>query len=741
MELVGYADKLSVAPGERVRFMVNSEAPTYEAVVVRLVHADQAANGPGFKEEVVDTPAAGHYRGRRQSIHAGSYVWVADSPHLNLRSLTLQAWIYPTTPRQDDAQGLLAKWSVSDGVGYGLFIEKDGDLACWIGDEYGNSEKFCSGRPLRGSQWYFVACTYDADQRRACLYQEPLSHWPLDESSIVVERTIDIPGPGASAGPLLIAGGYCLAASTKGPIGALYNGKIDSPRIFSRALQASEIASLASDTSPKDVGGEALVAAWDFAIDISLATVTDTAPHELHGEAINMPSRAMTGHNWTGREVNVNNASEQYGAIHFHHDDLTDAGWDVDFELHVPERLRSGVYAARLTSGDNQEYIPFYVTPKRGTPSARVAFLAPTMTYVAYANDRRFLKHKHAGRPITLAPQDLYLVEHPELGLSLYDVHADGSGCCYSSRLRPILSMRPHHRDWWTGATRHFAADLYLVDWLEKKGYQHDILTDGDLHAEGTDLLAPYRVVITGTHPEYWTTPMMTALERYLESGGRLMYLGGNGFYWVASVDPHHPHIIEVRRGVAGTSSWKSAPGESYHSTTCEVGGLWRYRGRAPQKLVGVGFTAEGRAGAAGYCRQSGSFNERAAFIFEGIGADEVIGDFGLVMNGASGDEIDRMDYTLGTPPHTLLLASSTGHTGSYQLASEDIEGIVPDTGGTQNSNVRSDMTFFETPHGGAVFSVGSINWCSSLSHNNYDNNVSRITENVLKRFLIMTTV
>jgi len=43
---------------------------------------------------------------------------------------------------------------------------------------------------------------------------------------------------------------------------------------------------------------------------------------------------------------------------------------------------------------------------------------------------------------------------------------------------------------------------------------------------------------------------------------------------------------------------------------------------------------------------------------------------------------------------------------------------------------------FFETPGGGAVFAVGSISWAGSLPANGYDNNVSRITENVLRRFL-----
>jgi N,N-dimethylformamidase len=45
-------------------------------------------------------------------------------------------------------------------------------------------------------------------------------------------------------------------------------------------------------------------------------------------------------------------------------------------------------------------------------------------------------------------------------------------------------------------------------------------------------------------------------------------------------------------------------------------------------------------------------------------------------------------------------------------------------------------MVLFEHANGGAVFSVGSISWTGSLSANGYDNDVSRITEKVLRRFL-----
>ena len=56
--------------------------------------------------------------------------------------------------------------------------------------------------------------------------------------------------------------------------------------------------------------------------------------------------------------------------------------------------------------------------------------------------------------------------------------------------------------------------------------------------------------------------------------------------------------------------------------------------------------------------------------------------------------------------------------------------------GGAEDSRVRADMTYFETARGGAVFSVGSINWIGSLTFNEAVNNVSKVTENVLRRFI-----
>ena len=242
-------------------------------------------------------------------------------------------------------------------------------------------------------------------------------------------------------------------------------------------------------------------------------------------------------------------------------------------------------------------------------------------------------------------------------------------------------------------------------------------------------------MILTGTHPEYTSTEMLDALEAYLAGGGRLMYMGGNGFYWITSLDPTGRYI-EVRRA-HGTEAWQGAAGEHYHATTGEFGGLWRFRGRAPQRLVGTGFTAQGFDRNSPFRRMPGSSDPRAAFIFEGLDENALIGEHpSLVLEvGAAGSELDRVDYALGSPAHTLVLARSFGHSDAYQHVVEEVNTSDSRQGGTENVLVYADMAYLEYPNGGAVFSTSSIAWSGSLSYNDYDNDVSRITENVLRRF------
>ena len=142
--------------------------------------------------------------------------------------------------------------------------------------------------------------------------------------------------------------------------------------------------------------------------------------------------------------------------------------------------------------------------------------------------------------------------------------------------------MKPRNGTW------AFNADTHITAWLDAIEQSFDVLTDEDLHLEGPQALAGYRTVITGTHPEYYSTSMRDALAGWMSQGGRLMYMGGNGFYWRIAHHPENPAIIEVRRAEDGTRAWIAQPGEYSHQFTGEYGGLWRRLGRPPNELVGI---------------------------------------------------------------------------------------------------------------------------------------------------------
>ena len=295
--------------------------------------------------------------------------------------------------------------------------------------------------------------------------------------------------------------------------------------------------------------------------------------------------------------------------------------------------------------------------------------------------------------------------------------------------------MRPKSRMPGVGWPWQFPADLSIIAWLEHMGYDYDVLTDDDLHAEGLAALKPYSVVINGTHAEYYSEPMLDATEDYLAQGGRVMYLSGNGYYWVTGFVPDQPWLIEVRKLEAGSRAWQSKPGEHYLASTGERSGLWRHRGRAPQKIVGTGFASEGMDESVPYRRMPDSWHKGVAWIFEGVEGD-LIGNFGLAGGGAAGVEIDRYDLTLGTPPHARILASSEQFSDNYPLVQEEIMYNHPGMGGTQHPGVRCDMVYFTTPNNGAVFAPSSIAWGQALPCKGFDNNVSVIMKNVLDAFI-----
>jgi N,N-dimethylformamidase len=110
------------------------------------------------------------------------------------------------------------------------------------------------------------------------------------------------------------------------------------------------------------------------------------------------------------------------------------------------------------------------------------------------------------------------------------------------------------------------------------------------------------------------------------------------------------------------------------------------------------------------------------------------IGERGFMGGGAVGHELDRADVRLGTPRHALVVASGVVDHPDYKPVNEDrLNQFWP---GTREELIRSDLTFFETPAGGAVLSVGSMCFVGALPIDDYDNLLTRMMTNAVRRFI-----
>jgi N,N-dimethylformamidase len=698
--IVSYVDPLSVQAGDELKVMVSCHEPgDFRAELVRLVSGDSRPHGTGFREAAIDSTFAGSYPGREQAIRLGSYAVLPDLP--SLESGTFCCRFFPTTPS-------LPQQTLVSAGGFAVCVE-DTRLVVRMRDVV-----LRSGMELQALRWHDVVVAFG--QHQVELSVQRCGEGPAERDETIVDR-VAIDAATIAASDWLLA-----ARHTDGEIVAALNGRIEAPRVLDQALTIDAATQLLDDLTPQHA---ALLGAWDFSQQIASEVLVDTSGYARHGRTFQTPTRAVKGARWTGESQNWQDVPSHYGAVHFHVDDLTDAGWSADIRWQIPDDLPSGVYAIKLTIGASEDYSPLFVRPAPGQAKQTIALLASTATYLAYANQRLGFSSGVFGKRKPRNANDAYLMSHDEVGSSLYEYHSDGSGVHYSSRLRPIVNMKPHCIPW------SFTADTNITAWLEAVDEPFDVVTDEDLHREGLELLRDYRVVITGTHPEYYSTQMLDGLTDWLATGGRLMYMGGNGFYWRIAHHPENPAIIEVRRAEDGTRTWIAEPGEYYHSFTGEYGGLWRRLGRPPNQLVGVGFAAQGFDGGTHYRVQPGALDDRAAFIFEGVDA-EFIGAHGTQAGGAAGEEVDRFDIALGSPAHALVLASSEDHKPGMLKTKEEFHVTEAPT---IDPDVRADLTFFETAAGGAVFSTGSISFAGALSTNGYDNDIATLLSNVLTRF------
>ena len=692
--LLGYADKLSARPGDTLNFKVSSfsDSPT-KVHLMRSISADPNPAGTGIVEkDASEFFKARDFQSRVQSFYPGSYGVARNEVSLTTEAgLKVSVRVYPTL-RTKQAQTLLCIDSLE------LYLDEQGH-ACFSID----------GAALKSDT------------------QVQLRHWYRIDASIttagielIIECIDDVSAPTISSRSqseiVAVHGKPSIAARLENDTATrFFNGKIENPYVLI---------------------DDRMICGWDFSQNMASTMVPGISGPAL--ELINFPARAMTSSDWDGSEMSWSHKPAHYAAIHFHEDDIYDFGWDTDFTFTVPSNMPSGVYVMRLSCGDHEDAIPFFVLPPKNTTQADLCVLVSTFTYSIYGNHARPDYEPWWQKKIT----DWSAYPHnpavyPQYGLSTYNYHTDGSGICHASHRRPLFNLKPGYLTFgYTDCSglRHSQADSHLISWLHEKNIDYDIVTDQELHDEGHDAIADYKVVTTGSHPEYHTSETLDALQTYRDSGGHLCYLGGNGFYWRIAIHPENPSVLEIRRAEDGIRAWAAEPGEYYNAFDGQYGGLWRRNGRPPQKLVGVGFAAQGNFFGDPYRRVCK--DPDYDWIFAGID-DDIIGDFGFSGNGAAGFELDHMDHRIGTPENAVLLARSvTRETGFVLVPEEQLTHITNLSGGPENETKHADMVYTEYPGGGSVFSTGSITFCGSLPWNAFDNNVSQLLLNVMRRHL-----
>jgi N,N-dimethylformamidase len=191
---------------------------------------------------------------------------------------------------------------------------------------------------------------------------------------------------------------------------------------------------------------------------------------------------------------------------------------------------------------------------------------------------------------------------------------------------------------------------------------------------------------------------MYDRVKRWVfEDGGRLAYLGGNGLNCAVELRPDGAMVCHNGR-LTGLSVAGLGGSESRFAIAHE----------SEARLLGVVFTPAGAMTGAPYRVLDGS---HWAFAGTGLTTGDAFGERCLhrrCPGGASGHETDKVSPSSPATVHRLA------------------KGLNPDDGG-------ADLVTFDTPSGGMVFSAGSINYVAALP---VDEAVSRITENVLRKFL-----
>ncbi len=206
--------------------------------------------------------------------------------------------------------------------------------------------------------------------------------------------------------------------------------------------------------------------------------------------------------------VAVNNLFSNCGATNTTTGLKSCAGWANSYTIPGSALPASGVYLVKLTTPSGLENtITFVVRDDTRVPNADILFALPTATYEAYndwggANGGKSLYFDTGGGEDTIAGT-------PRAVKVSFD--------------RPMNDPRQ--------GNRFIGPDFYLIQWLEKQGYDVAYTDDVAIHQSPAQLKKAKIDMISG-HSEYWSLEQMNGYLAARDAGVNIASFSGNTAYW-----------------------------------------------------------------------------------------------------------------------------------------------------------------------------------------------------------------
>ena len=721
--LHAYAQK-SIAAGEEIELRVSSAVP-YDLSIVQLgPDPENRGKDPVLKTFRTEKPSI-------QPIHPGSYLHVSKALPVKKRlaQLTLECWIRPF--KLTGWQGLLTQHDYPERCGIGLFLS-GGTIVFGTGSGGAyDAASFQQTKPglIKAQRWQHLVGTWDGKKKRIFLDGKLVGE-------VAFSGTVR---PGDTA---LRIGAY----GQEGEAVNFYNGDVAMCAIYDRALSGEQINKRFSDRGLNVPRNDRLLACWPFAEERG-TQVADASDFGRDGRIINRGTWMIGGPSFNAAAIDRHDAAydptmdaKRGHGLRLAADEIYNARWKVSHRFGIPTDAKPAVYAGRfdfkLNGKPMRYHTSFIVRRPESKPKAPLLVLVSSNTWLAY-NSTPFPVN-HGSGLINMGTGGLGN-SHPKAPrYSCYSDHHNGQPTYKIGMKVPWPAAGPNKTYIGGGYSHLLRGERFLHLWLDKHGYEYDVITDHDLD-RNPDLLKGYKAVLINGHSEYWSARAYDGLDNYLKAGGAAVVMSGNTMFWRVSFD-ESGEVIECRKfGKAIGGRNLAKVGELYHSHDFKRGSLMRFCGYPAWQLVGLECIGWGGANFANYQADLPDH-----FLFNQPHKIELKkGDsFGFTNNkkGAVGHEYDVRLSTLLRATKNPVLKGLVEPKGIVTIASSQSKRNILDFNAEgHRARVGSDQTiaeiiYWERPEGGRVFHTGSIATAWAMY---FDESLGKLVKNALHHFMV----